>query len=99
MRNKWIAAVLAALTTVSLLGGCQLALADDSEDAGRDIFCGVFITLEYMDIGEPEISMNWKGEAEFTYPEQRVWATRSDDENGAAEFTFEGIKEIGRAHV
>lgn len=92
MRSKKIAAALAALTIGALLGGCQLALAGDGEDAGRDTFCGVFITLDYMDISEPEISMNWNGEAEFTYPEQRVWATRSEDENGAAEFTFEGVE-------
>ena len=92
MKNKILFAALAALMMLTLLGGCQLARPDDGTDAGRDTLCGVFITLDYLDISEPEITLDWEGEPQFFYPEARVYATRTEDENGFFDYTFEGIE-------
>lgn len=93
MKNKILWAALAALMVLTLLGGCQLAVPDDGTgdgtDAGQDKLCGAFITLDYLNISEPYITINWKGEPEFSYPESRLYATRTEDENGYNKYAFE----------
>jgi len=91
--NRKISMTLAVLTLAALLGGCQLAVPDGAA-SGKDVLCGVFITLEYLDISEPEISFNWKGEPEVSYAETRIYATRIEDENGFTSYSFDGIKGI-----
>jgi hypothetical protein len=88
--NKTICAALAVLMLAALLGGCQLAIPE-GEASGQDVLCGVFITLEYLDISEPEITINWKGEPEFSYAEARIYATRTKDENGHPSYAFDGV--------
>jgi len=93
MKSKIMLAALAALMVLTLLAGCQLAKPDAEQDAGRDTLCGVFITLEYLDIGEPEITLNGKGEPQISYSEMRIYATHPEDENGVSPYyTFKGIE-------
>jgi len=95
MRKKILAA-LTALMILTMLGGCQLAVADNEMNPGKDRLCGVFVTLDYLDIpfddNEFEVPINWNGDpSSIVFPETRIYATRTEDENGSANFTFDGV--------
>ncbi len=90
--RRLIILVLAALLVISLLCACQLAKPDAGMDTGRDMLCGVFITLEHLDVGEPDISLNLKGEPQVTFPDARIYATRTENETGFPDYNFDGIE-------
>lgn len=95
--RKLILAALAALMILTLLGGCQLAVDDDEMNPGADRLCGVFVTLDYLDISfedqELEIPLNWNGDpSSIVFPETRIYATRTENENGSVDYTFDGIE-------
>ncbi len=95
--RKTILAALAALMILTMLGGCQLAVDDDEMNPGSDRLCGVFVTLEYLDISfeeqELEIPFNWNGDPNnIVFPETRIYATRTEDENGHVDYTFDGVE-------
>ena len=94
--RKLILAALAALMILTLLGGCRLAVDDDEMNPGTDRLCGVFVTLDYLDISfedqELEIPPNWNGDpSSIVFPEARIYATRTEEEDGSVDYTFDGI--------
>ena len=55
-------AVMGVLLAVSLaFGGCALA-REELENPMKDRLVGVYLTKEYLEMEEPKIGMNWKGE-------------------------------------
>lgn len=95
--RKTILAALAALMILTMLGGCQLAVSNEEMNAEADRLCGVFVTLDYLDISfedqELEIPANWNGDpSSIVFPEGRIYATRNEEENGHIDYTFDGIE-------
>lgn len=95
---KKILSILSAMTILTLLSGCQLAVADDDAQSGKDTLCGVFVTLKPI---EPvptdtviELPPNWNGDLSdvlFNEEDSRIYATRHEEENGSVDYTFDGI--------
>ena len=95
--RKLILAALAALMILTMLGGCQLAVDDDDMNPGADRLCGVFVTLDHLDLSledqEIDIPSNWNGNpSSIVFPETRIYATRTEEENGSVDYTFDGIE-------
>jgi len=97
MRKTIFAALAALMILLTMLGGCQLAVDNDEMNPGKDRLCGVFVTLDYLDMSfadEPiEIPPSWNGNPNsIVFPERRIDATRTEEENGHVEYTFDGIE-------
>lgn len=95
--RKTILAAMAALMILTMLGGCQLAVSSEEMNPGADRLCGVFVTLDYIDISfedqEIELPPNWNGDSgNIVFPEGRIYATRIEEENGHIDYTFDGIE-------
>lgn len=94
--RKAIFAVLAVLMIIALFGGCQLAV-EGEESQGEDMLCGIFITLDHLDMDMSEESIelpqNWNGDPNnIVFPETRIYAKRHELENGFVEYTFDNIE-------
>jgi len=97
MRKTIIAALAALMILLTMLGGCQLAVDNDEMNPGKDRLCGVFVTLDYLDMSfadKPiEIPPSWNGDPNsIVFPERRIDATRTEEKNGHVEYTFDGIE-------
>ncbi len=93
MRNKTIFALL-LIWILLPFGGCQLAVADDSDSRSQDKLCGVFITLDYVDttLSSTELPADWNGDpSRISFAEQPIYAEKHEDPNGTADYTFNGI--------
>ena len=97
--NKKILSVLSVMTILMLLSGCQLAVADDNAQPGKDTLCGVFVTLKPIDPPAPtetviELPAHWNGDLSdvlFNEEDSRIYATRHEEDNGSVDYTFDGI--------
>lgn len=96
MRKTIIAALAALIMLLTMLGGCQLAVDNDEMNPGKDRLCGVFVTLDSLDMSSDEpidIPPNWNGDpSSIVFPEKRIYATRTEDENGHFEYTFDDVE-------
>lgn len=94
--HKILLAALAVLMIITLFGGCQLAVEGEVSQ-GEDMLCGVFITLDNLEMEMPEESIelpqNWNGDPnDIVFPETRIYANRHEDEKGFVEYTFNDIE-------
>ncbi|MCM1188841.1 MAG: hypothetical protein NC541_06055 [bacterium] len=82
-----------------IFGGCSLA-REELATGGEDRLAGVFITEEYLDTGEPKLTVNRKGEVSLSEEAGRIWGELIwEEEKGrydrAPRIIFEGTEGYG----
>lgn len=96
--NKKRLSILSVMIILTLLSGCQLAVADDVP-SGKDTLCGVFVTLKPIEPPAPtetviELPADWNGNINdvlFNEEDSRIYATRHEEDNGSVDYTFDGM--------
>lgn len=77
--------------------GCQLAVESGGSEINADALCGMFITFDYLDIGDSFVdNIDWNAAANGDQPfydmeAQKVYAVPKD-EKAHKEYYFEGIE-------
>lgn len=92
MRKK--AAVFGVLTVVSLsFLGCSLA-QEELENPVKDRLAGVYLTTEHLEMDEPQIRMNWKGEPYLENNQTQIEGTLGELSDERFLY-FEGVEGYG----
>lgn len=87
-------AVMGVLLAVSLaFGGCALA-REELENPMKDRLVGVYLTKEYLEMEEPKIGMNWKGELYLEDSQTQIEGILGDLPDESL-LHFEGVEGYG----
>ncbi len=87
-------AVMGVLLAVSLaFGGCALA-REELENPKKDRLVGVYLTKEYLEMEEPKIEMNWKGELYLEDSQTQIEGILGDLSDESL-LHFEGVEGYG----
>ena len=87
-------AVMGVLLAVSLaFGGCALA-REELENPMKDRLVGVYLTKEYLEMEEPKIGMNWKGELYLEDSQTQIEGILGDLSDESL-LHFEGVEGYG----
>lgn len=85
---------MGVLLAVSLaFGGCALA-REELENPKKDRLVGVYLTKEYLEMEEPKIEMNWKGELYLEDSQTQIEGILGDLSDESL-LHFEGVEGYG----
>jgi len=91
-----IAALVICLAAVPVLSGCSLALAEALPGPGQDRLAGIFVTTDYILLGEPEIQVNNQGEITIKETTEKIYGTlNKENDSTQPPIVFPGLEGYG----
>lgn len=94
--RKKISAVSLCLAAVLSLSGCSLALAEALPGPGQDRLAGIFVTTDYILLGEPEIQVNNQGEITIKETTEKIYGTlNKENDSTQPPIVFPGLEGYG----